>query len=489
MRTFLGSCFISIILTGLCTGAAEVEAPVDIGSRLELFVDDWLIDSMSNLELKLHSPRSMEKVLTLDRPWEGVTSEYVTVFKDDDRYRMYFRGSNHVGYTIPSMLKPSEKEVPVHVRTTSYAESSDGLSWSRPSLGIFEFNGSKDNSIVWMGKESCCFAPFKDANPSAPPEERYKAVSASTRDDKPVLMGFVSADAVHWKKIREEPIITDGKFDSLNVAFWDTVREHYVAIYRDFRYGARSIKYASSEDFVNWTPGQWGEFGDAPLDHLYTNATTPYFRAPHIYLAFPRRYIPWKTKLEKSPFKGACDTVFMSSRDGVRWDRRFMEAFIRPGRDPRNWMHRTNLASWGVVPTSSDEISLYVVRNRDFPSVYVERSVLRLDGFVSVHAGYSGGELLTRPLVFDGDSLVLNFATSAAGSIQLEIQDAQGNPLPGFALEASPLIWGDEVEHTVRWDRTHSRKTSEEMFRRIRGMPVRLRFVMKDADLYSLRFK
>ena len=152
-------------------------------------------------------------------------------------------------------------------------------------------------------------------------------------------------------------------------------------------------------------------------------------------------------------------------------------------------MHRTNLASWGVVPTSSDEISLYVVRNRDFPSVYVERSVLRLDGFVSVHAGYSGGELLTRPLVFDGDSLVLNFATSAAGSIQLEIQDAQGNPLPGFALEASPLIWGDEVEHTVRWDRTHSRKTSEEMFRRIRGMPVRLRFVMKDADLYSLRFK
>ena len=180
----------------------------------------------------------MGKVLTLDRPSEGVTSEYLTVFKDDDRYRMYFRGSNHVGYTIPSMLKPGEKEIPEHVRTTSYAESPDGLTWSRPSLGIFEFNRSKDNSIVWMGKESCCFAPFKDANPAAPAEERYKAVSASSRDDKPVLIGLVSSDAVHWKKIREEPIITDGKFDSLNVAFWDTVRGHYVAIYRDFRNSA-----------------------------------------------------------------------------------------------------------------------------------------------------------------------------------------------------------------------------------------------------------
>ena len=113
---------------------------------------------------------------------------------------------------------------------------------------------------------------------------------------------------------------------------------------------------------------------------------------------------------------------------------------------------------------------------------------VRTDGFASAHAGYSGGELITRPLVFEGLNLVLNFATSAAGSIRLEIQDIDGNPVPGFALEASPLIWGDEIEHTVKWDRGHAKARSDTL-NRIAGKPVRLRFVMKDADLYSLRFQ
>ena len=115
--------------------------------------------------------------------------------------------------------------------------------------------------------------------------------------------------------------------------------------------------------------------------------------------------------------------------------------------------------------------------------------VLRTDGFASAHTGYAGGELHTKPLVFEGENLVLNFATSAAGSIRIEIQDALGNPLPGFALEDSPLIWGDEVEHVVRWERDHPKATSDKPLARTGGKPVRLRFVMKDADLYSIRFQ
>ena len=115
--------------------------------------------------------------------------------------------------------------------------------------------------------------------------------------------------------------------------------------------------------------------------------------------------------------------------------------------------------------------------------------MLRTDGFVSAHTGYVGGELHTKPLIFEGENLLLNFATSAAGSIRIEIQDAQGNPLPGFAIEDSPLIWGDEIDHVVRWERSHSKATSEKPLARIAGKPVRLRFVMKDADLYSIRFR
>ena len=123
-----------------------------------------------------------------------------------------------------------------------------------------------------------------------------------------------------------------------------------------------------------------------------------------------------------------------------------------------------------------------------FPSNHLERLALRTDGFVSVHAGLAGGELRTKPLLLEGSNLVLNYATSAAGSIQLEIQDAHGNPLPGFALEDSPLIWGDRIDAPVGWSRPSSR-TDPEPLKRLAGMPVRLRFVLKDADLYSIRFR
>ncbi|MDA2926389.1 hypothetical protein MYX78_04000 [Acidobacteria bacterium AH-259-G07] len=250
----------------------------------------------------------------------------------------------------------------------------------------------------------------------------------------------------------------------------------------------RTIKHATSRDFRNWTSGQWADFGDAPLEHLYTNATTPYFRAPHIYLAFPRRFQPWKTLYEDSPSPGASDGMFMSSRDGIHWVRPFLEAFIRPGRDPRNWVHRANTPVWGLVRTAAHEISLYVSRNYTFPTVHLERLVLRTDGFVSVHAGYKGGKLLTKPLVFQGGNLVLNYATAAAGSISIEIQDEKGNPLPGFSLEDSPVVWGDEIEGVVKWQRPAS-QTDPSPLRRLAGKPIRLRFVMKDADLYAIQFR
>ena len=179
----------------------------------------------------------------------------------------------------------------------------------------------------------------------------------------------------------------------------------------------------------------------------------------------------------------------MTSRDGLNWDRRFPQSFIRPGREKRNWFNRTNMTATGVVSTGDDEISLYVLRHYKFPSIHMERMVLRTDGFVSLNAGYRGGEVVTKPLTFKGNNLVLNFATSAAGSIQIEIQDEAGRALPGFALEESPLVWGDEIEHTVRWKRSHAGATTYEPLKRIVGKPVRLRLVMKDADLFSLRFR
>ena len=187
------------------------------------------------------------------------------------------------------------------------AESLDGINWKRPSLGLYEFNGSKDNNIVWTGSGGHNFSPFKDTNPAALPGERYKAVGSGRVGGEPVLLGYVSQDGIQWRQLREEPLLTDGKFDSLNVAFWDLVRNHYVALYRDFRHGIRTIKYSKSKNFLDWTAGEWGDFGETPPEHLYTNGTVPYFRAPHLYLALPRRFLPWRQLYPDAPVPGASD--------------------------------------------------------------------------------------------------------------------------------------------------------------------------------------
>lgn len=453
--------------------AAASGPVIDIGNRLELFVDGYLVDSMKGVSLRLHAPREEGTAIVFDKPWEGNTSTYCTVIKDDDRYRLYFRGSSDPAYTPMALLGPGETVVPLHEEVTCYAESKDGIRWTRPSLGLVEFQGSRANNIILAETAVHNFAPFKDANPAAAPEARYKAVGGSGK-----LFAYQSADGVRWTKMRAEPVITDGAFDSLNVAFFDTVRGEYVAVYRDFRYGIRTVKFATSKDFLNWTKGVWADYGDAPLEQLYTNATTPYFRAPHIYLSFPKRFMPQRTSLAEAPKggNGVSETVFMSSRDGVHWDRRFMEALIRPGRDPRNWIHRSTMAATNLVPTAADEMSLYVDRDYNWPTNRIVRFSWRTDGLVSVHADASGGEMVTKPFTFDGAKLVLNYATSAAGGIRLEIQDQRGNPLPAFALDDAKTMFGDKIEETIS-------------VKSLKGAIIRLRFVMKDADLYSIQFR
>ena len=488
----------------LTAGSHHEPHALDIGGRLELMVDDYLIDSMTgDVRLELQTPTSGGRVLHFDKPWEGTTCFYVSVVHGDGLYRMYYRGHSLPSFTAPSLLEPGETMVPEHTEVTCYAESRDGRTWTKPALGLVEFDGSKENNIIWDRFGNHNFMVFLDTNPKTPPEERYKAL-ASGHPNTPLkrMVGMVSPDGIHWKPIRKEAILTQPPTDwGGDEIFWDGYRNEYVAYLRVWfpprHVGSgerrlptiRAIARSTSPDFLNWSKLEDIRLGEGPRDHFYTNGITPYFRAPHIFLGFPKRFVPWRTQIADAPGNGASDTVFMTSRDGLNWDRKFPQSFIRPGREKRNWGNRTNMTATGVVSTGDDEISLYVLRHYMFPSIHMERMVLRTDGFVSLNAGYGGGEVVTKPLRFKGNNLVLNFATSAAGSIHIEIQDEEGRPLPGFALEESPLVWGDDIEHTVRWERSHARATSDQPLRRIANKPVRLRLVMKDADLSSLRFQ
>ncbi|MCU0875755.1 MAG: hypothetical protein MUE50_25765, partial [Pirellulaceae bacterium] len=126
----------------LAAPGPAAEPAVNIGSRLELFVDDYLIERLAGeAGRRLHPPQPQEVVLITDKPWEGNTCAYYTIFQDGELYRMYYRGSHY----------DTQTRKPAHPEVACYAESRDGIHWTKPELGLFEFQGSKANNIVWAG--------------------------------------------------------------------------------------------------------------------------------------------------------------------------------------------------------------------------------------------------------------------------------------------------------------------------------------------------
>lgn len=478
--------FLKLIILNFCLISSiysQQNEIIYLSDRRELFVDYYLIDKLEGTEFRLHEPRREGIALKFDKPWEGGFSAYVTVIKDSDLYRMYYRG-------LPRTQQEGED-----IAVTCYAESKDGINWTKPNLNIFEMMGARENNVIIANAAPFThnFCPFIDTKPDVPKSERYKAIAGN---EKSGLVAFISEDGIHWKKLRDEPIFRKGMFDSQNVAFWSEHEKCYICYFRTWTekgyHGFRTISRTTSKDFLTWTEPVQMDFGDTPMEHLYTNATQPYFRAPHIYISMPKRFFPDKAAFSVEIAKSlvdnpgyriaSSDAVLMTTRGGNRYDRTFMEAFIRPGSTPQDWIARDNTPALGVVQSNEQEMFIYRMSHYAQPTAHVTRYSLRLDGFISVHAPYRGGELITKPFLFKGKELEINFSTSAAGGIQVEIQTASGEPISGFSLDDCPEFIGDEIEHIVRWK--HGSHVSQ-----LVGKPIRLRFVMKDADLFAIQFK
>jgi hypothetical protein len=180
--------------------------------------------------------------------------------------------------------------------------------------------------------------------------------------------------------------------------------------------------------------------------------------------------------------------LLIAGRDG-RTFRRWDEAFLRPGPQAEGrWIYGDNYQSYGLFETKSDraglpaEISLHFNEGSWRDELHrLRRYVIRLDGFVSLRAPLAGGELTTKPVKFAGRRLSLNYATSAAGNLRVELQDAAGKPLPGFSLAEADELFGDTVDQTAQW------KNSPDVSR-LAGQEVRVRFVLHDGDLFSFQF-
>jgi hypothetical protein len=462
---------------------------VNIGNRREVFWDEALIDTArTTAVLTLHRPQAREVVLLHDEPWEGDGCDYHCILKDGDLYRLY--------YLAWKTLKPGI--------TVAYAESRDGLHWVKPRLGLCDYAGSTDNNLI-LDRATALFdnfAVFKDPNPACPADELYKGVGSDGKDG--YLWCFTSADGIRFKKAWR--MTNQGKFDTLNIAFWDRQRKRYWAYIRDFHNvpgndlnaGIRDIRWMTSPDFKTWTTPELLDFGSGEDVPLYTNVVQPYYRADHIFVGFPSRYVEkkaWtpnfdqlpgvarrKQRMAVSPRYGltVTDCVFMSSRDGKTW-KRWDEAFMTPGPEREyNWVYGDCYPALGMIETPSalpyapPELSLYTFENHwsGLPAL-LRRHSLRIDGFVSYRAAYRPCTVALQPFVFDGRRLTLNFATSAAGWVAVRLRGA------GQTLRSVELV-GDSLDRPVAFEGGEVAA--------LRGRPVTMEIEMRDADIYSFRF-
>lgn len=456
--------------------AEQEDSPIEIGTRLEVFFDDFLIDeTKGSARQRLHHPQPHNVIMQLDAPWDGDSAAYPSVIEDGGKVYLYYSARGGEGSEMTAVI-----------------ESDDGIHFTRPVIGKIEFDGSTKNNLVHRGGISHNLSVFIDTNPDVPEEERFKA--AGGRSNLAVL---ASADGVHWH--RHVRVAEQRPFDSQNVVFWDAARGHYVAYMRakpeisdgrrilknvpqnELNKWIRDIRMSTSKDMEEWTEPRLIDYTRDHFQELYTNAIIPYPRAPHILIGFPKRFVPDRMKVEGHRSRGVSDALFMSSRDGILFDL-WPEAFIRPGPEAQLWTDRNNRPAWGIVQTAPNEISLYWIEHYKHPTIRIRRGTVRTDGFVSVYADAEGGEFLTRPLIFSGDRLVVNYQTSAAGGIQFELTNEAGEPLPGFSYEDQDVLYGNEIAHMIEWN-------GQSDLGELKGQPVRLRVKLTDADLYSIRFE
>lgn len=487
--------------------------PFHLGSRKHVFIDWDLIEpgyGLSfggerpeswempyGLRLKAHLPRVSEvPLVTADRPWEDGNARsgigvYNTLFEDEGRYRLYYDAGDVSG----------EMDVDEDIgtqRILAYAESTDGVRWDKPNLGIVTYRGSRDNNLVFgldgsPGRDGHGATVFKD--PNAPPDERYKLIHMGTDSGKFCVHGAVSPDGFRWKLL-ERPLIPEYLSDTQIVARFDPDKGRYVGYFRGWTahehgtsHARRIIAYAETDRFESWPKPQpivAPDMHDSPDTDVYTNAYNPWPGAD-AHLMFPAMY---------HHNGDYTDVHMMTSRDGVHWQRPLRQPVI-PAGEPGANSEGSVYAGHGLVSFTPGEWSIPISprrssHNRVFfdnsqPETGVTTATWRQDGFVSLEAE-SVGACSTLILDFTGSRLELNAWTRFGGEIRVELADASDDnrrthapAIPGRSFQDCDPISGDDVARTVTW-------RGESDLSSWAGKPVRLRLKMNRARLYAMQF-
>ena len=427
------------------------------------------------VELKTHLPAFdlANPAIVSDRPWENHhLSPYATFMADEGRLRCWYETGWNKGEG-----------------GMAYAESDNGIDWKKPELGIVEFDGSKKNNLTDLKCHGGGI--FKD--PTAPADERYKVASCHWTENERCVIGAVSADGLHWRKL-DKPILPNQHADTQNVADYDPELKKYVLYTRQVHSstGRRGINRAESDDFRHFEPSV-PVLENNPHDPVdwdyYCNS---YSRWPGAQRAHLMRISMYER------ISDGMSVHLATSRDGKIWHRPLGR---RPwlGGDERYGEPLTMYATNGIIPSRPGEWSTYtfcepyghntgVTRKASEQSIC--RSYLREDGFMSI-SSVGAGRFWTLPFELTSDSVSVNVDTLYAGYLRCAIVDAgesttggsveAGNAIDGFDLCDCDGLSGDHVDGKLSWK-------GKSDLRSLRGRMVRLQFELYRADLYAIKF-
>ena len=440
----------------------------------------WSQDPPRGVELSIEKAEKSAVFFAKERPWEKAANLHInTIMYEEGRYRLW--------YGVSKVEDVSRTYV-------CYAESADGFAWERPELGLVEYEGSKKNNILSMGQEHHLGAVFAD--PSAPPEERYKAIGASGRyyregrldpdidskkfkellvamelggvapeerrkklEIRQALHASISPDGIHWQNL-EEPILDVGNtaLDTHNLCTFDPYEGRYVAYLRGHIERRRLVRRAEGEDFRRLgvpRPCLMCDPQDPIDDDIYNPCYCPYPGRP-LYLMFPSFY---------HRIRSTVDIHLALSRDSYNWS--------RPERQPiidlacEGGEYGTAYASPNLIALDCGEWRLPYTgyhRKHDFRergARYPEDGECRWaswkeDRLVGLEAAGDGVVTLVEREC-RGQEMRLNFRTAAEGWVKVELVHPPVTPpreveaFEGFSLAEAETLRGDELSRVVRW--------------------------------------
>lgn len=464
------------------------------GSKKIVFLDWWYLEAgygyrrgsdgpeMMPYGVKLDSfkPKiSKTPILVADKPWEtDFIGAYISIIKDGDLYKMWYEG--FTGYYKEGGDKSSR---------FCYAESKDGLHWTKPDLGIVEWNGSKENNIIFvpsMHPNKYGFhgsGVFIDSNPECPPNEKFKLVHSSHNARyEGSCYGAVSPDGLHWTPI-EKPIARSWA-DSQNIIHWHPGKEKYIGFFRCWKQNRRSVFYGESEDFRDWPPLVPALRSDPtlPPDHdWYTNGFHFWPGVENAYLLMPTVYRRTQDDLY---------VEMRGSRDLRNWYKFSNNPIIEPMEQDLPEFYGGQYLGNGIIDRGDGNWSIPLGvpehhHNTADPNVQykgkVHLATWREDGFTGLTAAEKG-EIWTQPFTFAGNELRLNAWTHPGGNIRLGIMDDfTKRYLPGHALKECDPIRGDCLWGAVTWNGENDMKEFDDV-------RIRLHFEIVRGTIHAFRF-